>query len=328
LASLKGQTRPANEVVVVCRADDSETEAVLRQLTRLRLPIICAHPTGPGVVAAYNAGIEVASGAIIAFIDDDAVASPSWLACMEACYQANPALGGVGGRDCVYLDGRPIMGRKRSVGIVQPFGRVIGNHHLGVGPAREVDVLKGVNMSFRRATIGETRFDGALWGAGAQSDCELAFCLALRRKGARLLYDPAVVVYHLPAARPDHDPRVAVTIQAQIDRAHNETITLLDHLGVCGRTVFWVWALAVGTLAVPGLLQCLRLPFMKMGKPLRCIPASLRGRWLGARTWRRRRAVLQIMPASRNSASLSALTPKRALKTASVCSPNSGGGSR
>lgn len=42
--------------------------------------------------------------------------------------------------------------------LVQWFGRVIGNHHLGTGGVREVDILKGVNMSFRQTAPGFLQF--------------------------------------------------------------------------------------------------------------------------------------------------------------------------
>jgi hypothetical protein len=45
---------------------------------------------------------------------------------------------------------------------------LIGNHHLGVGEPREVDVLKGVNMSYRRTAIADIHFDERMRGTGAQ----------------------------------------------------------------------------------------------------------------------------------------------------------------
>jgi GT2 family glycosyltransferase len=291
LASLKGQQRLANEIVVVCRVDDAETEAMLKRPDWVNLPLIVVHPTESGVVSAYNTGIEAASCDIVAFTDDDAVALPDWLLRIQGAYAADSTLGGVGGRDRVYQNGLPVVGSRKVVGIMQRYGRVVGNHHLGVGPPREVDVLKGVNMSFRRAAIGGTRFDKALRGIGAQSDCELAFCLALRRRGMKLVYDPSIVVQHFPAVRHDNDHRIALTIQTQVDQAFNETITVLDHLGPVHRTVFLLWALLIGTRAVPGVLQICRLPFLVPTKPLRCIPASFRGRILGVRAWRRRTAL-------------------------------------
>ena len=59
-------------------------------------------------------------------------------------------------------------GSRAVVGKLAWFGRLTGNHHLGVGGGREVDVLKGVNMSFRREAIADLRFDQRMRGSGAK----------------------------------------------------------------------------------------------------------------------------------------------------------------
>jgi len=288
LWSLTEQTRPADEIIVICRAEDDSSLSVLDEINTAGVPLLVKHPQAPGVVAAYNLGIEQTVGTIITFIDDDAVASPDWLMRIEAAFERDSAVAGVGGRDRVYVEGQRLLGRKKIVGKVQRFGRVIGNHHLGTGPVRKVDVLKGVNMSFRRSAVGDTRFDTSLLGVGAQADCELAFCLKLRRKGATLLYDPAIVVDHYPAERHDNDQRCGFSDEAQFNVAYNETISILDHLGFSARMAFLVWAILIGTRLVPGIGQMVRLPFLVERKPLRAIAISIGGRLSGWRAWRRR----------------------------------------
>jgi hypothetical protein len=87
-------------------------------------------------------------------------------------------------------------GNPETVGQVQWFGQVIGNHHVGKGEAREVDVLKGVNMSFRGKAIGQKRFDTRMRGTSAQIHYEIEFCLSLKRAGWKLVYDPKIAVDH------------------------------------------------------------------------------------------------------------------------------------
>ncbi|MDJ0571727.1 MAG: glycosyltransferase family 2 protein [Pleurocapsa sp. MO_192.B19] len=289
LEALKNQTRPADEVIVTVRDTDAETWDFLKEYNHESLPLHTVTVKVPGVVAAMNAGLDVAQGDIIAFTDDDAAPHPDWLEKIEAHFLADELIGGVGGRDVLYQNGQLVQGEKKVVGKLQWFGRAIGNHHLGTGEAREVDILKGVNMSFRRAAIQELRFDKRMKGTGAQVHFELAFCLALKRAGWKLIYDPKILVDHHWAQRFDEDRRGNFSDIAMVNRVHNETLILLENLSTLRRTVFLLWAILVGTRANRGFLQCLRfLPdegFLA-GKKLQ---ASLQGIWRGWQTWRQTR---------------------------------------
>ncbi|MEO0683984.1 MAG: glycosyltransferase family A protein, partial [Cyanobacteria bacterium J06649_11] len=158
LKALQNQTRPADEVIVVVRDTDTETWSFLTAFDSKDLGLRSATVSITGVVAAMNTGLDAATADIVAFTDDDAAPHLDWLARIESHYLANEQVGGVGGRDWVYHGTDLEDGSSRTVGQVHWFGRVIGNHHIGTGEAREVDVLKGVNMSFRRAAIQKWHF--------------------------------------------------------------------------------------------------------------------------------------------------------------------------
>ena len=224
LEALKQQTRPADEILVTVRDSDTETWTFLNAYDPQSLPLKILSVSVPGVVAAMNAGWSKVEGDIIASTDDDAAPHPDWLARIEAHFLSDPQIGGVGGRDWQYQGTELKKNSERQVvGKVQWFGRVIGNHHRGVGKAREVDVLKGVNMSFRRQAIRGLRFDERMRGTGAQVNFELAFTLALRRIGWKLIYDPTVAVDHYIAQRFDEDQRGQFNEIAHVNRVHNET---------------------------------------------------------------------------------------------------------
>lgn len=239
----------------------------------------------PGVVAALNAGLAAVEGDIISITDDDAAPHPDWLEKINAHFLSDSCIGGVGGRDWIHQGDKLLDDSRQIVGKLQWFGRVIGNHHLGVGEPREVDVLKGVNMSFRQQAIRQLRFDERMRGTGAQVHFEMAFTLALKRAGWKLIYDPQVAVDHYPAQRFDEDQRNNFNEIAFINLVHNETLVLLEHLPPLRRVVFLLWAILIGTRDCLGLIQWLRfLPSQGQLASKKWL-ASLRGRWQGWQTY-------------------------------------------
>ncbi len=266
---------------MVVRDTDAETWQFLAQYTAHNLPLHTVKVTQSGVVAALNAGLAAVEGDIVSITDDDAAPHPDWLERIAAYFTCDSRLGGLGGRDWIHHGSKLEDESRPVVGQLQWFGRVIGNHHLGVGEPREVDILKGVNMSFRTQAIGQLRFDERMRGTGAQVHFEMAFTLALKRAGWKIIYDPNVAVDHYPAQRFDEDQRNNFNEIAFINLVHNETLVLLEHLPFIRRIVFLFWAIFVGTCDSLGLVQWLRfLPSQGQlaGKKLL---ASWRGRWQG-----------------------------------------------
>jgi GT2 family glycosyltransferase len=255
LSALELQERQPDRVVVVYRDTDAETREFLDS-RRWTYPFLTVAVSETGVVAALNAGLDRISSGVAAITDDDAAPRPDWLARIEAHFDHSPDVGGVGGRDYILARSEPDSAR---VGIIQWFGRQIGNHHVGIGPVRDVHMLKGVNMSFRMTAVGATRLDTRLRGSGAQVHNELAFCIAIRAKGWRLIYDPKVAVDHFTAQRFDEDQRSNALLVATRNAAFNETLILLEHFAPVRKAVFLTWAFLLGARDLPGLGQCVRL---------------------------------------------------------------------
>jgi hypothetical protein len=178
------------------------------------------------------------------------------------------------------------------VGKVQWFGRVIGNHHLGAGAARDVDVLKGVNCAYRAPLLRAAGFDRRLAGSGAQLFWELALCLPIRRAGWRLVYDPAIAVDHHVEPRSEGDQlhRGGFTAAPLSDATHNETLVLLENLPAASRAAFMIWAVLVGTRHEPGLAQVPRLLLRGDMRAFARCRAAIGGRLRGWGHWRRERA--------------------------------------
>jgi glycosyltransferase involved in cell wall biosynthesis len=286
LTALQNQTRLPDETIVVIRDTDSATWEFLKNYNSNYLSLKVFKISVPGVVAAMNLGLSHSTGDIVAFTDDDAAPHPDWLERIELCFLKDESIGGVGGRDCQYHDDKLLAQTKKVVGKLQWFGRDIGNHHIGLGKAREVDLLKGVNMSFRRTAIERMRFDERMKGTGAQVHFELAFCLALKRANWKLIYDPEIVVDHYPARRFDEDRRKQFNSLAFANSVHNKTLVLLEHFPPMQRLAFILWTNLIGTRVDFGLIQVFRFLPQEKSLAIQKWLASWQGRQQAWLTWK------------------------------------------
>ena len=257
LVALGRQTRRAAEVVVSYREDDEESRLAVEQFAALLPGVLVGVvvPAGANLVASMNAGLRRTTGDWVAMTDDDAEPGEDWLERL-ASYFDDPSIAGIGGRD------RQVQhpGEAAVVGKLQWFGRLIGNHHLGVGPPRDVDVLKGVNCCFRGDLLRAIGFDRRLRGVGNVANWEVALCLTIRSLAQRLVYDPSIVVQHHVAPRMDGDVnhRGGFAAGPLRDAVHNETLAVLEHVGAVRAFALIVWSIVVGGGQAPGIAQILR----------------------------------------------------------------------
>lgn len=286
LDALAHQDAAPDEIIVVTRREDEASWAVVREHSKsIRLVSIDVPAGRPGVVAALNAGVEASSGEIVCLTDDDAEARPDWISRIHEAFASDPQIGAVGGRDWVFQDGRLEDGASSNVGTISWFGRVTGNHHLGVGPARDVAILKGVNLSVRGELIRQVGFDTRLLGIATEHHWEMGLCLRLLRMGYRIVYDPAIAVDHRP------QPRVAEAREfgpRQVrNAAHNEMLAVLEHLPAWRQPMYLAWAFARGTRTAPGVAQLIRSLLTHGNARWSLFFGAQSGRILGLRTYRR-----------------------------------------
>jgi glycosyltransferase involved in cell wall biosynthesis len=248
LAALHSQQHAAAQLIVVARPDDLSGQRAAREAAagdRVQVVEVRAQ----GVIAAMTAGVAVSSAPVIAFTDDDASPRSDWLLRIATHFE-DRAVGGVGGRDVVRGEEGPLTS---SVGRFTRLGKLIGNHHLGFGTPRDVEVLKGVNMAFRADALALPA-EGLLRGHGAQVDFEVLTCGWARQQGWRLIYDPAILVDHEGAPRYGADQRVQPTPESIFDAAYN-SIVAIAAVG-CGTPVRRiVYPLIVGSRDRPGVIR-------------------------------------------------------------------------
>jgi len=245
LTALARQTVPAFEIIVVHPDADDESSAVVAQHPGVLGLTIGEHSLVRGMMAGAAATI----GDIICFTDDDAEPLPDWISRISAAF-SSPSIGGVGGRD-LQAGVPPVAGA--IVGTLGSWGKLRGNHHVGIGAARDVDVLKGVNMAYRRTALALPR---DLRGAGAEAHNEVAIGQWARAHDWRLVYDPSIAVRHAVAPRASGAARTPVEFHAAGDAAFNLTYAILS-LHPDLRLRRGLYGLLIGDRGCPGLVSSL-----------------------------------------------------------------------
>jgi len=136
--SVLQQTRPVDELVVV---DDGSTDGTFEWLSERsaqtsRLRIVTSQQKNAGPAAARNAGTKLASGELIAFLDDDDTWHPDKMQRQLAVLKENPEICLLGcAADTLKLSG------KSRLKVVGEWGLLVRNWFLTPGVLVRRDVL-------------------------------------------------------------------------------------------------------------------------------------------------------------------------------------------
>jgi glucosyl-dolichyl phosphate glucuronosyltransferase len=195
VASVETQTAPPVEIILCI----DHNEKLLR---RSEKHFVWGRPAGAiplTVVAnkydghlgsARNTAAEMASGEVLAFLDDDATAAADWLEQLIAPYN-NPRVAAVGGAPL------PAFEQQRPRWFPCEFDWVFGCAYVGLPLARaQLAHLIGANMSVRRPALQEIN------GFHSDDHDDMDMCLRLAFTHYDIVYEPSAVVSHfVPAAR-------------------------------------------------------------------------------------------------------------------------------
>lgn len=142
--SVLSQTYDPVEVVVVVDGNETVHEWASAQYGDREDVLVHCNAENRGVSVSRTTGAELASGEVVAFIDDDAVADPAWIAELVATYEATDALA-VGGR----MTGRWLAGKPWY--LPEEFYWLVGVTYPGFAETgEEVRNTFESNISFRR----------------------------------------------------------------------------------------------------------------------------------------------------------------------------------
>lgn len=154
-----------------------------------------------GLSNARNAGVASATGEILVFIDDDAIAEDTWLERLLDGY-SSPDVVSVGGLIVPAWDnGCPLW-------FPEELNWIIGCSYKGLPETKSyVRNAIGCNMSFRRIVfekVGNFRSDIGRFGKRllAGEEAELSLRILEAMPDAKIVYDPTAIVHHrVPKSR-------------------------------------------------------------------------------------------------------------------------------
>jgi len=234
----------------------------------------------PGFLPPVKKGISLASGEVIAVLDDDAEALETWAERILSNYR-EATIAAVGGR-IINVSGDVIddVPETDTVGRVTRFGRFLGNLYKRptfTDPI-DVDFLGGGCMSFRRSVARELEFDMEL-NHNVADGYEVDLGLQVKARGLRIVFDPQIAIRHYSAPRQVTGLRSLYDSEGIQWSAYNHVRVVLRRLPITRSVIAVGYMFAIGSRRAPGLFPIGLAPLTRrMGFRIAMGGAAFRGR--------------------------------------------------
>jgi len=193
--SVLTQTYDDVELVLVADGNEAVCERFHRDYGDRSDVVVHCNDANVGLLQSRNNGANVATGDVVAFLDDDAVADDEWIAELVETYRTEDVLAAGGKMIPLWIAGRPRF-------LPQEFYFLVGVTQRGFadGPG-EVRNTFGSNISFRRDVFLELEgFDTAIGGRQGDANLqggETELCARLAEEyGEGVYYNPDAEVGH------------------------------------------------------------------------------------------------------------------------------------
>lgn len=194
LASLISQSfKGQYEIVIIDSASMDETNLVVHEFKKIDPNIRYIYEPIAGAARARKRGLEVASGDILVWIDDDCIASDNWLEEITKVFCESEQVDIVGGQVILDWEGQ------RPYWFPDELEGALGRQKLGdmVVPVNNVN---GANIAYKANIAKQVTLDmtalGPVGGSKKRTSEDVEFCRQAKKLGAKIYYVPDAVVYH------------------------------------------------------------------------------------------------------------------------------------
>jgi glycosyltransferase involved in cell wall biosynthesis/peptidoglycan/xylan/chitin deacetylase (PgdA/CDA1 family) len=219
VGALERQSRRDFEAIIVVDGSTDGTAAALREL-RVTFPLTVLERSNQGGAAARNAGVTVATGELLVFLDDDMEADPQMLAEHDRSHAKGAEM---------VLGHLPLHPDSPTTLLSQGVGRWAERRrdHLSTCPTDvpAQELLTG-QMSISRATFEQIgRFDVSFTRDGLYGGEDIDFGYRVRKAGLRVVFNVDAVSYQLYEVDPalyTHRTRQAGRAAEELRAKHHE----------------------------------------------------------------------------------------------------------
>jgi glycosyltransferase involved in cell wall biosynthesis len=209
--SIAGCDYPAFDIHIMDQSTNDLTKEIVEELSAKysdRCPVVYHHLEKAGLSRAYNSGMKVSDGEIIAFTDDDCIVPTDWLSKIASAFQEDSQI------DLLYgqvLKPESLVQDAIAGTIIVPDLQFAAREKLSKTTSFKVFGM-GANMAIRRTLLEKVAgFDEALGGGGPlRSAQDYDFAYRTYRFGSAILLAPEVKADHYGTRLPEQWP---VTMQ-------------------------------------------------------------------------------------------------------------------
>ena len=194
LESIRKQTIPACEIIVVDNGSSNDQKTVLRGIEDI---VFVDLPQNTGFTGGQIAALKEAKGEFLALINNDAVLAPNWAKEALSSFASNPGCAAVGGRAYVWQEdnGHKPYATKNPFYSYQVVNLTTGHTRTLTYGEKEVpvDSISGAGVMISRKAIDKVGyFDNRFFAYYEETDLFARF----KRAGMQIIYNPSMHVWH------------------------------------------------------------------------------------------------------------------------------------